>query len=98
MTARLRIWAAENSQTTVARLPTEPAFPHGSRPGQTTSSEVATTDSNSTDKTTTLKAIADYQAPDGSEIRLLLTMNGGGLCHASLPSGSVALPVSPRLD
>jgi mannose-6-phosphate isomerase-like protein (cupin superfamily) len=35
----------------------------------------------------------DYLAPDGSEIRLLPTMNGGGLAHCALPTGGVSRPV-----
>ena len=35
----------------------------------------------------------DYPAPDGSEIRLLLTMNGGGLAHCTLPPGGVSQAV-----
>lgn len=37
----------------------------------------------------------DYQhlAPDGSEIRLLHSMNGGGLVHCTLPVGGVSKPV-----
>ena len=41
-----------------------------------------------------LKEEADYIAPDGSEIRLLLTTKGGGLCHCTLPSGKTSSPVS----
>ncbi|MET0583175.1 MAG: cupin domain-containing protein [Pseudoxanthomonas sp.] len=37
---------------------------------------------------------ADYLAPDGSEIRLLADMRGGGLCHCTLPPGAVSRPVS----
>lgn len=32
-------------------------------------------------------------APDGSEIRLLHSMNGGGLVHCTLPVGGVSKPV-----
>ena len=35
----------------------------------------------------------DYLAPDGSEIRLLLTMKGGGLAHCTLPPGAVSQAV-----
>lgn len=31
----------------------------------------------------------DYPAPDGSEIRLLPSMKGGGLCECVLPQGTV---------
>ena len=35
----------------------------------------------------------DYLAADGSEIRLLPTMNGGGLAHCTLPPGVVSFAV-----
>jgi len=35
----------------------------------------------------------DYLAPDGSEIRLLLDIEGGGLAHCTLPTGKVSLAV-----
>ena len=35
----------------------------------------------------------DYLAPDGSEIRLLIQMGSGGLCHCTLPEGAVSAPV-----
>jgi mannose-6-phosphate isomerase-like protein (cupin superfamily) len=35
----------------------------------------------------------DYLAPDGSEIRLLLTVPGGGLAHCKLPAGRTTSPV-----
>lgn len=41
-----------------------------------------------------LKTDADYLAPDGSEIRLLPTMNGGGLAHCRLPNGKTSSPVA----
>lgn len=41
-----------------------------------------------------LKEEADYLAPDGSEIRLLPTMKGGGLCHCTLPPGKTSSPVA----
>ena len=44
-------------------------------------------------QTTSLKADPDYPAPDGSEIRLLPAMKGGGLCHCTLPPGKVSTPV-----
>lgn len=40
-----------------------------------------------------LKPNADYLAPDGSEIRLLPTMKGGGLCHCMLLVGKTSAPV-----
>jgi len=36
----------------------------------------------------------DYVAPDGSEIRLLPNVRGGGLCHCTLPSGGVSSAVT----
>lgn len=42
----------------------------------------------------TLKHDADYLAPDGSEIRLLPAMKGGGLCHCTLPVGKTSSPVA----
>ena len=36
-------------------------------------------------KTKQLLEKYDYPAPDGSEIRLLPTMNGGGLAHCTMP-------------
>lgn len=35
----------------------------------------------------------DYLAPDGSEIRLLLEVGGGGLAHCRLPEGGVSRAV-----
>ena len=35
----------------------------------------------------------DCLAPDGSEIRLLHSMVGGGLCHCTLPPGGVSKAV-----
>jgi|CXWL01.1.fsa_nt_gi mannose-6-phosphate isomerase-like protein (cupin superfamily) len=43
-----------------------------------------------------LRPTADYIAPDGSEIRLLPTMKGGGLCHCTLPLGKTSSPVAHR--
>ena len=43
-----------------------------------------------------LKTNADYLAPDGSEIRLLPAMSGGGLCHCTLPPGTTSSPVAHR--
>lgn len=47
-------------------------------------------------ETKALRAAADYLAPDGSEIRLLPTMKGGGLCHCTLPAGKTSSPVAHR--
>ena len=54
------------------------------------------TDSEAVLRTVTLKSDADYLAPDGSEIRLLPTMKGGGLCHCTLPVGKTSSPVTHR--
>lgn len=47
-------------------------------------------------QTRAFKEEADYLAPDGSEIRLLPTMKGGGLCHCTLPAGKTSSPVAHR--
>ena len=54
------------------------------------------TDSEAILQTTSLKLDADYLAPDGSEIRLLPTMKGGGLSHCTLPAGRTSSPVAHR--
>ena len=38
----------------------------------------------------------DYLAPDGSEIRLLLSFARGGLAHCTLPAGAVSSAVRHR--
>jgi len=38
----------------------------------------------------------DYLAPDGSEIRLLAQVNGGGLCHCTLPAQRVSKAIKHR--
>lgn len=38
----------------------------------------------------------DYLAPDGSEIRLLPSMKGGGLCECVLPPGGVSKAVKHK--
>ncbi len=38
----------------------------------------------------------DYHAPDGSEIRLLPGMKGGGFAHCTLPMGGISLAVIHR--
>lgn len=43
--------------------------------------------------TAKVKGEYDYLAPDGSEIRLLLSTNGGGICHCTLPSGKISAAV-----
>ena len=40
-----------------------------------------------------LSSNVDYLAHDGSEIRLLPTMRGGGLCHCTLTGGCTSAPV-----
>ena len=47
-------------------------------------------------QTCALRPDADYLAPDGSEIRLLPAMQGGGLCHCTLPAGMTSSPVAHR--
>jgi mannose-6-phosphate isomerase-like protein (cupin superfamily) len=44
-------------------------------------------------ETKQLPAGVDYPAPDGSEIRLLSSMSGGGLCHCTLPPNCTSLAV-----
>ncbi len=44
-------------------------------------------------QTSSLKREADYNATDGSEIRLLPTMKAGGLAHCTLRPGGVSLAV-----
>ena len=45
-------------------------------------------------ETNALKPEAHYLEPDGSEVRLLPTMLGGGLCHCTLPAGKASSPVA----
>ncbi len=51
-------------------------------------------DSDAIFQTSGLRPDADYLAPDGSQIRLLPTMKGGGLCHCTLPAGKTSSPVA----
>jgi mannose-6-phosphate isomerase-like protein (cupin superfamily) len=46
--------------------------------------------------TTVLPEACDYLAPDGSEIRLLPEVAGGGLCHCALPAGHTSRAVRHR--
>ncbi len=46
--------------------------------------------------TTMLRAQADYNAPDGSEIRLLPQVRGAGLAHCTLPPGQTTKAVRHR--
>ena len=39
---------------------------------------------------------ADYRAPDGSEVRLLVAGEGGGLAHFRLAAGEVSQPKQHR--
>lgn len=45
-------------------------------------------------ETVALPSEASYSAPDGSEIRLLPDMNGGGLSHCTLLSGCTSTAVA----
>ena len=47
-------------------------------------------------QTTRLPAAVDTPAPDGSQIRLLLTLTGGSAAHCTLPPGGVSLAVTHR--
>ena len=47
-------------------------------------------------ETRDLAAEPDAIAPDGSAIRLLPTLDGGGMAHATLPPGAVSLAVRHR--
>lgn len=53
-------------------------------------------DSEALFQTASIMPEADYLAPDGSQIRLLPAMKGGGLCHCTLPAGSTSSPVAHR--
>ena len=44
-------------------------------------------------QTIQLSGAYDYLAPDGSEIRLLPNMTGGGIAHCTLPPGGTSLAV-----
>lgn len=46
--------------------------------------------------TVDLPSSYDYLAPDGSEIRLLITHDAGGVAHCRLPAGSVSSPARHR--
>ena len=43
-----------------------------------------------------LAAAADAIAPDGSEVRVLLALTGGGFAHFQLPAGATSIAVSHR--
>jgi len=51
------------------------------------------TNTSKTFQTVKLPSKADYLAPDGSEIRLLPNVLGGGLAHCTLPSTRTSLAV-----
>lgn len=44
----------------------------------------------------TFMCAPDHIAPDGSEIRLLPQMDGGGACHCRLPDGKTSTAVKHR--
>jgi mannose-6-phosphate isomerase-like protein (cupin superfamily) len=43
-----------------------------------------------------LPALRDAIAPDGSDVRVLLQLNGGSLAHFELPAGETSVAVSHR--
>jgi mannose-6-phosphate isomerase-like protein (cupin superfamily) len=47
-------------------------------------------------ETKTLGAAADTVAPDGTAVRLLLSLTGGSLAHFELPAGAVSHAVTHR--
>jgi hypothetical protein len=47
-------------------------------------------------ETTQLPIEPSYIAPDGSEIRLLPNVRGGGLSHCTLPAGAVSQAVKHK--
>lgn len=47
-------------------------------------------------RTVMLPVDFDVLAPDGSEVRLLLSMTGGSMAHFRLPAGAVSRPVRHR--
>jgi mannose-6-phosphate isomerase-like protein (cupin superfamily) len=49
-----------------------------------------------TGATKTLPADRDLLAPDGSEVRILLSLTGGSMAHFRLPPGQVSHPVRHR--
>jgi mannose-6-phosphate isomerase-like protein (cupin superfamily) len=46
--------------------------------------------------TMTLPVARDLLAPDGSEVRVLLSLSGGSMAHFLLPAGQVSLAVRHR--
>lgn len=47
-------------------------------------------------RTHTLPALHDVLAPDGSEVRILLGLDRGGMAHFQLPAGQTSLAVTHR--
>jgi mannose-6-phosphate isomerase-like protein (cupin superfamily) len=47
-------------------------------------------------ETKTLGAAIDAVAPDGTAVRLLLSLAGGSMAHFELPAGAVSHPVTHR--
>ena len=47
-------------------------------------------------ETTTLGAAPDATAPDGTAVRLLLSLGGGSMAHFELPAGAVSHAVTHR--
>ena len=47
-------------------------------------------------ETKTLSAAPDATAPDGSSVRLLLSLRGGSMAHFELPAGAVSHAVAHR--
>jgi mannose-6-phosphate isomerase-like protein (cupin superfamily) len=43
-----------------------------------------------------LPSIRDAVAPDGSDVRMLLTLRGGSVAHFELPPGQISVAVSHR--
>jgi hypothetical protein len=49
-------------------------------------------------ETTRLRADRDAQVPDGSDVRVLLSVGGGGLAHFELRPGQVSHAVRTELE
>jgi mannose-6-phosphate isomerase-like protein (cupin superfamily) len=49
-----------------------------------------------TGSTMTLPLVHDVLAPDGSEVRILLSRSGGSMAHFLLPAGQVSRPARHR--
>ncbi len=47
-------------------------------------------------ETRSLGALPDATAPDGTAVRLLLSLRGGSMAHFELPAGAVSHPVTHR--